>query len=83
MGVASRKTPVDRELNVKLGKCFLKARRQAGLTQSDVAEKVGVTHSVIYHWETGRSMPILQTLLRIADAYGVSLDELVGREFKP
>jgi predicted transcriptional regulator len=46
------------------------ARVKAGLTQSDVAQRMGTTQSVIARMESGRTLPSLRTLSRYAQAIG-------------
>ena len=51
-------------------------RREKGLRQSDLARKVGVFQSEISEIETGERRPNVYLAKRIAEALGVSLDEL-------
>ncbi|KIX78815.1 hypothetical protein SF23_04405 [Streptomyces sp. MBRL 10] len=53
------------------------ARTDAGLTQEALAERVGVDNKTIHRVEYGTSDPTLSLLLRLADALGVPLPELV------
>ena len=48
-------------------------RQAAGLSQSELAARVGTTQSAIARWETGEVSPRLNTLARIADACGLDL----------
>lgn len=58
----------------------LKVLRQAsGLSQNEVAEKLGITRQAISRWENGRSYPELDNLTILADLYQVTLDELTGK----
>ncbi len=54
------------------------AREQRGTTLSDVSRATGIALSTLSRIETGRRKPTLEVLLRLAKAYGVSLDELAG-----
>ncbi len=54
-------------------------RKQRRLTQKEVGEKVGVSQTAVGFWEKGIKEPGVQTLYRIADLFGVSLDYLTGR----
>lgn len=55
-------------------------RLKAGLSRRELAEKIGGEQSMIYRYENGlRLAPAVQALVGLADALGVSLDELVGR----
>lgn len=53
-------------------------RKQLGLTQQDLAEKLNLTFQAVSKWETGQSMPDLQQLTRLADLFSVSADTLLG-----
>lgn len=55
-------------------------RRILGLTMKQLANIVGVTEAAISHYETGRREPDNDMLLRIANALGVTVDYLIGRE---
>ncbi len=49
---------------------LIAARTQAGLTQSDVAQRMGTTQSVIARLESGKRAPSLRTVQRYAQAVG-------------
>lgn len=55
-------------------------RRALGLTMKQLAALVGVTEAAISHYETGRREPDPDMLGRIANALGVTVDYLLGRE---
>ena len=61
-----------------IGKNLQKLRKQRSLTQEMLAERVGVARQTVAKWETGESAPDLPTAGRIAEALGVSLDDLVN-----
>ena len=65
---------------VFLGRKIADARRNARLTQNDLAVRVGVTAQAVSKWEQGRSCPDIAILDEIADALGISLFELLGME---
>src|ERR1039458_109586 len=50
------------------------------LTQTRLAELLGVSPRVYSRWETGDVTPHFDTIVRLADTLGVSLDELAGRK---
>lgn len=52
-------------------------RSSLGLSQEELAEAVYVTRQTISNWETGKSYPDIQSLLRLSALYGVSLDQLI------
>ncbi|KIO93994.1 Transcriptional regulator xre family [Levilactobacillus brevis] len=53
-------------------------RRQAGLSQEQLASQVFVTRQSVSKWEQGETTPDLDTLISLATVLGVSLDELVS-----
>ncbi len=58
-----------------------KLRQKKGWTQQELSHRAGLSHNAISKIEQGATKkPIMQTLIKIADALGVSFDELVGRE---
>lgn len=55
-------------------------RKEKGITQAELAEKLGVTNKAVSKWETGESMPETAQLLPISQIFGVSVDELLKGE---
>lgn len=55
-------------------------RRKCGLTMKELGERVGVSESAISQYETGKRQPDYETLLRIAEYFGVTTDYLLGNE---
>lgn len=58
---------------------FRRLRKQRNLTQSEIAEVFDVAQSTITSWELGTRNPDIETLLKIADYFCVSTDELLGK----
>ncbi len=54
------------------------ARLRAGLTQAELGKRAGTTQSSIARWETGRSRPPLETLMRLVRACGLELQIELG-----
>ena len=52
-------------------------RKNAGMTQLELAEKLMVSRQAISKWETGSAVPDLENIISICDLFGVSLDCLV------
>ena len=62
---------------------ILKGLRKAkNISQGVLAEKLNISLKTVSHWETGYTEPSITQLIEIADYFEVSLDELLGREFK-
>lgn len=59
---------------------FLKARENTGMTQSEVAEILGIDQSAVSMWETGRTMPRAATLVKLAGLYHCTVDELLKED---
>lgn len=57
-------------------------RRERKLTQRELAAELGKTQQEIQRYEAGRAQPIITFLIKLADAYNVSIDYLVGRSDK-
>lgn len=53
-------------------------RKQAGLTQVDVAEELGISQPAYASWERGLKKPTQENLVKIAQILNVSVDYLVG-----
>ncbi|MBR5409596.1 MAG: helix-turn-helix transcriptional regulator [Clostridia bacterium] len=58
------------------------ARQNSGMTQEQVAEKIMVSRVTVSHWENGKSLPDIVSLLSLSDLYCISLDELVKGDSK-
>ena len=58
-------------------------RLERGLSQKDVADALACSITVYSRYETGSREPSIDVLVRLADFYGVTLDELVGRTPMP
>ena len=55
-------------------------REQLGMTQAEVARKLGLTRSSINGWEMGLSVPSTQYIVELAKLFNVSTDYLLGME---
>lgn len=58
-------------------------RKISGLSQEKAAEAVGVTRQALAKWESGETTPDVLHSDKLADLYGVSLDDLLHFEQKP
>ena len=54
-------------------------RKERGLTQESLAQRLGVTNQAVSKWESDQCCPDIMLLPALADEFGVSLDELFGR----
>ena len=62
---------------MNLGNSLFHARKKCGLSQEDVAEKLGVSRQTISKWETGETLPDIRQSKQMSLLYHVSLDELI------
>ncbi len=65
------------DLAVIVGKNIMRLRRMKNMTQLDLAEKLNYSDKSISKWEQGNGMPDVRILVRLADLFNVSLDDLV------
>ena len=65
------------------GEKIQKLRKGAGLSQQALGERLGMSSVAVSKWERGQSQPDIPTLTRLADLFGVTLDELCGRSTVP
>ena len=63
---------------IKIGKFIATLRRQSGLTQEKLGEKIGVTNKTISRWENGNYMPDIEMLQLLAKEFNVSINELLA-----
>jgi len=64
----------------KTGRFLAQLRREKGITQAQLAEKIGTANKTVSRWETGAYMPDVEMLLILAEFYGVSVNELLSGE---
>ncbi|GAA3626585.1 helix-turn-helix transcriptional regulator [Lactobacillus hamsteri] len=63
-----------------LGQNISELRKKHGLSQAQLADKLGIGTSTLGMYETNKREPSYQTLLAIADFFNKSIDELLGRD---
>ena len=62
----------------KMGAFLQALRKEQGLTQEQLGEKLHISSKTISRWETGTYMPPVEMLLALSELYGVSMNELVA-----
>ena len=60
-----------------LGSRIKEARERQNLSQDELAEKMNISRQAISKWETGKSYPDIEKILKLSDIFNLSLDELV------
>lgn len=66
----------NKEFNVKLGQLLKDARNEKGMTQPELAKKLGVSKQAVFYWESGRRGMDAGTLFDFCDAIGADVNEL-------
>ena len=65
---------------MSVARAFAAARENAGMNQREAAQRLGVNQSTVCFWETGRNFPRASMLVKMADLYCCSMDQLLGRK---
>ncbi len=65
---------------IKIGKFIAKCRRNQGLTQMQLAEKLGITDRAVSKWENGRSMPDSAIMLDLCLVLKIDVTDLLNGE---
>lgn len=68
--------------NIVLAANIQKYRKKCGLTQEELANKLGVTFQAVSKWENAKTAPDILFLPTMADLFGCYIDELFSREIK-
>ena len=66
---------------VNISNFILMARTKAGLTQKELADKIGVSDKTISKWETGKSLPDISYYETLCDALNIKVNELLSGEY--
>ena len=65
---------------IKIGRFIADCRKNAKLTQMQLAEKLGITDKAVSKWERGVAMPDTSIMLELSDILGISVNELLCGE---
>ena len=65
-------------MTIELANRLAELRKQKGLSQEELADRLGVSRQAISKWERGEASPDTDNLIELAKIYEISLDELVG-----
>lgn len=63
----------------EIAKNLLFYRKKAGLTQKDLAAKLGVKNTAVSNWESGNNSIDIETLFAACDIFGVTLNDMYGK----
>ena len=65
---------------IKIGKFIASRRREQGMTQAVLAEKLGISDRAVSKWETGKSLPDSGIMLELCDILKINVNELLSGE---
>ncbi len=66
----------------KYGEILQRERKARNISQGELAKAIGVSQAAIHYFETDRNEPRISIVERMADFYGITVDELIGHEVK-
>lgn len=62
---------------IQIGKFIADRRKKFNMTQSELAEKIGITNRAVSKWETGKSIPDVSIMLELCEILDISVNELL------
>lgn len=65
---------------IKIGKFIASCRKEQGMTQATLAEKLGISDRAVSKWETGKSMPDAGIMLELTELLNINVNELLSGE---
>ena len=70
-------------MNIEIANKLQQMRKKNGLSQEELAAKMGVTRQAVSKWERAESAPDMENLILLAKLYGVTIDELLNTSASP
>ena len=70
-------------INERIAQNLIRYRKAANLTQAELAEKINYSDKSVSKWESGNGVPDVYVLLKLAELYGVSVNDLVHEPTSP
>ncbi|MBD5132553.1 MAG: helix-turn-helix transcriptional regulator [Clostridiales bacterium] len=67
---------------INYGEALRAQRETAGLSTVELAKQIGTSHQNISRWESGKVLPNIDFCVKLADFYGITVDELIGRKIR-
>ncbi len=65
---------------VEIGEFLTQLRKEQGLTQAQLGEKLGVTNKTVSRWETGTYLPPVECLQMLSELYGITINEILSAQ---
>ena len=69
--------------NTSMGEIISTLRKEKGMTQKDIADKLGITDKAVSKWERDVAFPDTATIPKLAEILGVSVEELMHAKAVP
>ena len=63
---------------VQIGKFLARLRKEQGLTQEQLGDRLGVTNKTVSRWENGNYLPPVEMLQQLSDLYGITINEILS-----
>jgi len=67
---------------MNIGEALKYQRELSGYSQNALSKNTGISQPKLSYYESGKHLPLIDDCIKLADFYGISLDELVGRDVK-
>jgi len=65
---------------MNIGEALKYQREVNGISQNALAKATGISQPKISYYESNKHLPLIDDCIKLADFYGITLDELVGRD---
>lgn len=63
----------------EIGRKISEFRKVSNMTQMELADRLNISFQAVSNWERGNSMPDISKLPELAELFGISIDELLGK----
>jgi len=70
-------------MNVETASRLVALRKRAGMSQEELADKIGVSRQAVSKWERAESSPDTDNLIALARMYGVKVDDMLNQDVSP
>lgn len=64
----------------KIGRFIAECRKEKGITQAQLAEKINITDKAVSKWETGKGLPDVSIMIELCNILGINVNELLSGE---
>lgn len=64
----------------RIGRFIAECRKEKGITQARLAEKINITDKAVSKWETGKGLPNVSIMIELCNILGINVNELLSGE---